>query len=100
MAEWSIVPDSKSGVLQGTVGSNPTLSASIQATTPLMGRFGFLPTKYPPIIIPVNPEIQAFKHVLPREHRRKLLNIAAQARLQAIFYESAVDVFVIRRSAR
>jgi hypothetical protein len=28
VAEWSNVPDSKSGVLQGTVGSNPTLSAS------------------------------------------------------------------------
>ena len=28
MAEWSNVPDSKSGVPQGTVGSNPTLSAS------------------------------------------------------------------------
>ena len=27
VAEWSIVPDSKSGVSQGTVGSNPTLSA-------------------------------------------------------------------------
>jgi hypothetical protein len=29
VAEWSNVPDSKSGVPQGTVGSNPTLSASI-----------------------------------------------------------------------
>ena len=28
VAEWTIVPDSKSGVPQGTVGSNPTLSAS------------------------------------------------------------------------
>ena len=28
VAEWSNVPDSKSGVPQGTVGSNPTLSAS------------------------------------------------------------------------
>ena len=28
VTEWSIVPDSKSGVPQGTVGSNPTLSAS------------------------------------------------------------------------
>ena len=28
VAEWSIVPDSKSGVLQGTEGSNPSLSAS------------------------------------------------------------------------
>lgn len=27
VAEWSIVPDSKSGVLQGTEGSNPSLSA-------------------------------------------------------------------------
>lgn len=26
---WSIVPDLKSGVLQGTVGSNPTLSAIV-----------------------------------------------------------------------
>ena len=29
VAEWSNVPDSKSGVPQGTVGSNPTLSASL-----------------------------------------------------------------------
>ena len=29
MAEWPNVPDSKSGVPQGTVGSNPTLSAII-----------------------------------------------------------------------
>lgn len=28
VAEWSNVPDSKSGVLKGTVGSNPTLSAN------------------------------------------------------------------------
>ena len=28
VTEWSIVPDSKSGVPKGTVGSNPTLSAS------------------------------------------------------------------------
>ncbi len=28
MAEWPNVPDSKSGVPQGTVGSNPTLSAN------------------------------------------------------------------------
>ena len=28
VTEWSIVPDSKSGVPQGTVGSNPTLSAT------------------------------------------------------------------------
>ena len=27
VAEWPNVPDSKSGVPQGTVGSNPTLSA-------------------------------------------------------------------------
>jgi hypothetical protein len=30
VAEWSNVPDSKSGVPQGTVGSNPTLSAKIK----------------------------------------------------------------------
>ena len=29
MAEWPNVPDSKSGVPQGTVGSNPTLSAKV-----------------------------------------------------------------------
>ena len=29
MAEWPNVPDSKSGVPQGTVGSNPTLSANL-----------------------------------------------------------------------
>ncbi|MEN9901720.1 MAG: hypothetical protein RL651_384 [Pseudomonadota bacterium] len=29
VAEWSNVPDSKSGVLKGTVGSNPTLSAKL-----------------------------------------------------------------------
>jgi hypothetical protein len=28
VAEWSNVPDSKSGVPQGTAGSNPALSAS------------------------------------------------------------------------
>ena len=28
VTEWSNVPDSKSGVSQGTVGSNPTLSAT------------------------------------------------------------------------
>ena len=28
VTEWSIVPDSKSGVPKGTVGSNPTLSAT------------------------------------------------------------------------
>jgi hypothetical protein len=30
VAEWPNVPDSKSGVPQGTVGSNPTLSAKCQ----------------------------------------------------------------------
>ncbi|MFM2431472.1 MAG: hypothetical protein RLZZ511_2685 [Cyanobacteriota bacterium] len=29
VAEWSIAPDLKSGVPQGTVGSNPTLSVSL-----------------------------------------------------------------------
>ena len=29
VAEWSNVPDSKSGVPQGTGGSNPSLSATI-----------------------------------------------------------------------
>ena len=29
---WSIVPDLKSGVLQGTVGSNPTPSAKINCS--------------------------------------------------------------------
>ena len=29
VAEWPNVPDSKSGVPQGTVGSNPTLSAKM-----------------------------------------------------------------------
>jgi hypothetical protein len=44
VAEWSNVPDSKSGVLQSTVGSNPTLSASIHAT---LQPFHLLkPTKY------------------------------------------------------
>ena len=32
VAEWSNVPDSKSGVPQGTGGSNPSLSASLQAS--------------------------------------------------------------------
>jgi hypothetical protein len=50
-----------------------------------MGRFGFLPTKYPPISIPVDPEIPALKQVLCREHRRKILNTAAQGGLQAVF---------------
>ncbi len=31
VAEWSNVPDSKSGVPQGTAGSNPALSAMVQA---------------------------------------------------------------------
>ncbi len=31
VAEWPNVPDSKSGVPQGTVGSNPTLSAETHA---------------------------------------------------------------------
>jgi hypothetical protein len=35
VAEWPIVPDSKSGVPQGTVGSNPTLSAK----SPYQGAF-------------------------------------------------------------
>ena len=34
VTEWSIVPDSKSGVPQGTVGSNPTLSASLGVYLP------------------------------------------------------------------
>ena len=29
VAEWSNVPDSKSGVPQGTAGSNPALSANL-----------------------------------------------------------------------
>ena len=33
MAEWPNVPDSKSGVPQGTVGSNPTLSAKDMFST-------------------------------------------------------------------
>ena len=39
VAEWSIVPDSKSGVLQGTEGSNPSLSARTPAKKRLSGRF-------------------------------------------------------------
>jgi hypothetical protein len=50
-----------------------------------MGRFGFLPTKYPPKSIPVDPEIPALKQVLCREHRRKILKSAAQGGLQAVF---------------
>jgi hypothetical protein len=50
VAEWSNVPDSKSGVPQGTVGSNPTLSASsarryVAELTPVSSDFylhGFL----------------------------------------------------------
>ena len=45
VAEWSNVPDSKSGVLQGTVGSNPTLSASNQTNKRLSGRFFVVPIK-------------------------------------------------------
>jgi hypothetical protein len=33
VAEWPNVPDSKSGVPQGTVGSNPTLSAKNMFST-------------------------------------------------------------------
>ena len=32
VAEWSNVPDSKSGVLKSTAGSNPALSASIKVS--------------------------------------------------------------------
>ncbi len=39
MAEWPNVPDSKSGVPQGTVGSNPTLSASIDHYPSLYAQF-------------------------------------------------------------
>ena len=43
VAEWSNVPDSKSGVPQGTVGSNPTLSASEHPETRMPTGFaGFL----------------------------------------------------------
>jgi integrase len=42
VAEWSNVPDSKSGVPQGTVGSNPTLSANAKPQViDLLGVFGF-----------------------------------------------------------
>jgi hypothetical protein len=47
VAEWSIVPDSKSGVLQGTEGSNPSLSAKHRARKRLYGRFFVVPTKEP-----------------------------------------------------
>jgi hypothetical protein len=43
VAEWSNVPDSKSGVPQGTVGSNPTLSAKIKPQVmDLLGVFWLL----------------------------------------------------------
>jgi hypothetical protein len=55
VAEWSNVPDSKSGVPQGTVGSNPTLSANAKPQViDLLGVFFILspmiwviPTKVP-----------------------------------------------------
>ena len=47
VAEWSIVPDSKSGVGQPTEGSNPSLSARTQANKRLLGRFFVIPTKTP-----------------------------------------------------
>jgi len=55
VAEWSNVPDSKSGVPQGTVGSNPTLSANAKPQViDSLGVFCFLtqidlalPTKIP-----------------------------------------------------
>ena len=49
MAEWPNVPDSKSGVPQGTVGSNPTLSAKKSTKTGPCGSFYFLPTNLPTI---------------------------------------------------
>lgn len=43
MAEWSIVPDSKSGVLQGTEGSNPSLSARcVEKALDFQGLFLFV----------------------------------------------------------
>jgi hypothetical protein len=43
VAEWSNVPDSKSGVPQGTVGSNPTLSAKTKPQViDSLGVFWFL----------------------------------------------------------
>ena len=50
VAEWSNVPDSKSGVLQGTVGSNPTLSAKRPMNKRLSRRFFILPPNVPPEI--------------------------------------------------
>jgi hypothetical protein len=47
VAEWSNVPDSKSGVPQGTVGSNPTLSASKSMNKRLSGRFFYSSTNAP-----------------------------------------------------
>jgi hypothetical protein len=44
VAEWPNVPDSKSGVPQGTVGSNPTLSANKPMNKRLSGRFSFFCT--------------------------------------------------------
>ena len=44
MAEWSNVPDSKSGVPQGTVGSNPTLSANLSIGR---GQFFYFPHSFP-----------------------------------------------------
>jgi hypothetical protein len=49
VAEWPNVPDSKSGVPQGTVGSNPTSSSSQLVNTRLLARFSFLPTNLPAI---------------------------------------------------
>ena len=51
VAEWSNVPDSKSGVLQGTVGSNPTLSATGHMKTRKAFGFAgfFLPTFLTPL---------------------------------------------------
>ena len=43
VAEWSNVPDSKSGVLQGTVGSNPTLSANTGKASLVFGLAGPFP---------------------------------------------------------
>gem|GEM_PF-1276037 len=44
MTEWPIVPDSKSGVPQGTGGSNPSLSATLKSpqTRVNTGFAGFL----------------------------------------------------------
>ena len=62
VAEWSNVPDSKSGVLQGTVGSNPTLSAKCHDTAPLLGRFVFLP-----IIKPIKQKVLGW-YIVAHEH--------------------------------